>query len=103
MPVNLSVKNVPEALAERLRERARRNNRSLQRELMEILEQAAGGRAPMPSRPSAPRPGSLSIEQLVERARELFPQGTPASVALIRQARDARSGAGQAGRGRPAK
>lgn len=41
MRVNLSVKNVPEALAARLRERAARNHRSLQGELMAILEAAA--------------------------------------------------------------
>jgi len=40
MPVNLSVKNVPEALAAKLRERAERNHRSLQGELMAILEAA---------------------------------------------------------------
>jgi len=41
MPVNLSVKNVPDALAAKLRERAARNHRSLQGELMAILEAAA--------------------------------------------------------------
>jgi plasmid stability protein len=41
MPVNLSVKNVPEAMAAKLRERAERNHRSLQGELMAILENAA--------------------------------------------------------------
>jgi plasmid stability protein len=41
MPVNLSVKNVPDALAAKLRERAERNHRSLQGELMAILEAAA--------------------------------------------------------------
>ena len=41
MAVNLSVKNVPEALAAKLRERAERNHRSLQGELMAILEIAA--------------------------------------------------------------
>jgi len=40
--VNLSIKNVPDALAARLRERAERNHRSLQGELMAILESAAG-------------------------------------------------------------
>ena len=40
MPVNLSVKNVPEALASKLRERAERNHRSLQGEMMAILETA---------------------------------------------------------------
>ena len=41
MAVNLSVKNVPDALAARLRARAERNHRSLQGELMAILEAAA--------------------------------------------------------------
>jgi plasmid stability protein len=38
MALNLSIKNVPEDLAEALRERAGRNHRSLQGELMHILE-----------------------------------------------------------------
>ena len=41
MSLNLSVKNVPETLAKKLRERAERNHRSLQGELMVILEAAA--------------------------------------------------------------
>ncbi|HRY90336.1 MAG TPA: Arc family DNA-binding protein [Rubrivivax sp.] len=41
MAVNLSIKDVPEAVAERLRQRAARNHRSLQGELMAIVEQAA--------------------------------------------------------------
>ena len=45
MSVNLSVKNVPEALAAKLRERAERNHRSLQGELMAILEEALGAPA----------------------------------------------------------
>lgn len=40
MPVNLSIKNVPDELAGRLRQRAARNHRSLQGELMAILEQS---------------------------------------------------------------
>ena len=41
MTINLSIKNVPEAMAAKLRERAERNHRSLQGELMAILENAA--------------------------------------------------------------
>ncbi len=40
MGVSLSIKDVPEALAGRLRLRAARNHRSLQRELMAIVEAA---------------------------------------------------------------
>ncbi len=39
MPVNLSIKNVPNLLAERLRHRAEQHHRSLQGELMAILEE----------------------------------------------------------------
>ena len=39
--VSLSIKNVPAELAARLRERAARHHRSLQRELMAIVEAAA--------------------------------------------------------------
>ena len=52
--VNLSVKNVPETLAAKLRSRAGRNHRSLQGELMAILEAAAGEAA-------AGRTGSPSV------------------------------------------
>jgi plasmid stability protein len=41
MPVNLSIKNVPDEVARGLRNRAARNNRSFQQELLEILKQAA--------------------------------------------------------------
>jgi plasmid stability protein len=45
MPTNISVKNVPDDLIEKLRIRARRNHRSLQGELMVILEEATGSAA----------------------------------------------------------
>ena len=41
MPVNLSIKNVPDDVARGLRNRAALNQRSLQQELLEILKQAA--------------------------------------------------------------
>jgi plasmid stability protein len=40
MPVNLSIKNTPDQVAERLRQRAARNRRSLQGELLAIVEAA---------------------------------------------------------------
>jgi hypothetical protein len=58
MSVNLSIKDVPEQLAERLRLRAARNHRSLQGELMAIVEQAAAEAAPATASPqSSSRPG----------------------------------------------
>jgi plasmid stability protein len=43
MAVNLSIKNVDEQVVERLRQRAARSHRSLQGELMAIIEQHAYG------------------------------------------------------------
>ncbi len=40
MPVSLSVKNVPDRIVQRLRERAERHHRSLQGELLAIIEAA---------------------------------------------------------------
>ena len=40
MPVNLSIKNAPDQVVQRLRQRAERHHRSLQGELMAIIEAA---------------------------------------------------------------
>jgi plasmid stability protein len=89
LPVNLSVKSIPDALAERLRARAERNHRSLQRELLGLPEAATNERSlltpPVPASAQA-----LSIEDAAARARKLFPQGTQGSVAFIRAMRDGR-------------
>lgn len=101
MAVNLSVKNVPDALADQLRQRAERNRRSLQRELLSILERAAQERASDAVDPARPMPTpTISIEQLAARARKLFPKGTPGSVDFIREQRDLRLIAGPARGGR---
>jgi len=47
--MNLSIKNAPEEVVERLRERARRHHRSLQGELLAIIEAAT-----REDRPSTP-------------------------------------------------
>jgi len=79
MPVNLSVKSVPEAVAERLRRRAARNHRSLQGELLSILTQAA-------DEADAP----LSIAELLARVADLG-VATPAEAeAIVRADRDGR-------------
>ena len=89
MPVNLSVKNVPDDLAEQLRRRAAANRRSLQRELLSILETAVGrGRSSQAAPPAVERP--ITVEELAELARKLFPNGTESSVEYIRQMRESR-------------
>jgi plasmid stability protein len=78
MPVNLSIKNVPDELAEGLRVRARHNHRSLQGELLVILEEAV-----------APN-DRLTAMQVLTRVRRLGLR-TPAEAArLVRADRNAR-------------
>ena len=108
MPVNLSIKAVPDALAAGLRARAAANHRSLQRELMTIIEVAASnpaayrlGDAP-PATANEPRrrvgreaPEKRSIEEVADALRALFPRARnrgPSSTEIIRQMRDARYG-----------
>lgn len=77
MAINLSIKNVPEELAERLRERAKRHHRSLQGELLAILEEAVA-------------PKRLTPEEVYRRVRQLGLQTRPEAVEMIREDRDAR-------------
>jgi plasmid stability protein len=93
---NLSIKDVPEALAAALRERAARNHRSLQGELMDIIQQAVQAHA-VPGGTTPPsfegRRGTRTIEDLVKERRALFPQpvrGGPLAVDIIRADRDSR-------------
>jgi len=101
MTLNLSIKNVPEAVAQRLRARAERNHRSLQGELLAIVEQAAQ-ESVAPARPvAAPAvnllrgvvTGSKTIEDLVaeRKLRPLvFDDKLPRAVDIIRADRDSR-------------
>ena len=100
MAVNLSIKAVPEALAQRLRERAARNHRSLQGELMALIERAAeplanvdSMPAPRDKRAGIPGHGSKTIEQIGAEHRLLYPEpikGGPLAVDIIRADRDSR-------------
>ena len=74
---NLSIKNVPEQTVARLRSRAKLHNRSLQGELMTILEEALQG-------------GSLTVAGVYDRVRALGVKSGPESVAMVREDRDAR-------------
>jgi plasmid stability protein len=78
MPANLSIKNVPEQVVQRLRERAARHHRSLQGELLAIVEAAV-----QEDRPATPADVLAEIRRLGLR--------TPSEAAvLIRADRDGR-------------
>jgi plasmid stability protein len=105
---NLSIKDVPEALAEELRQRAARNHRSLQGELMAIVEHAvkhpeigaetspsSSGRVVGYDKRGWPvvRQGFKTPEQVFAemRAQGVEPlRGQPLAVDIIRRDRDTR-------------
>jgi plasmid stability protein len=77
MAVDISIKGIPDALAEALRRRAAEHNRSVEEEVVGILEASV-----------AERP-TLTFAELVAEARAQG-VGTPAeAVALVREDRDA--------------
>ena len=105
---NISVKDVPDAWADALRQRAARNHRSLQGELMALIERAANELPLAASEPVGTqgtvvghdrfghqiiKNGWKTTEQLVaeQRARGLSPlRRGPPSVDMIREDRDSR-------------
>lgn len=78
MSVNLSVKNVPDELAEKLRRRAKANNRSLQGEMLALLQAAVLS------------DNKLSAGELLKQVRAAGVQTPREALAEIRAARDAR-------------
>ncbi len=101
MPVTLTVKQVPERLAQKLRTRAAANHRSLQGELMSILNEAVGSAGV--SEPPAPAYQAkrsakkatthgrrLSLAELWERSRRLGGKSQSESTAIVRALRDER-------------
>lgn len=78
MAVNLTIENVPDELVERLRRRAAAHHRSLQGELMVIIEASVGtDKVPMP-------------HELLAQVRRLGLQKPSESVSIIRKDRNAR-------------
>ncbi len=78
MPVNLSIKNVPDEIAVQLRRRAARAHRSLQGELLAILERAVGEER------------RLTAAEALQRVRKLGIDTGHEAVTLIRGDRDRR-------------
>lgn len=79
MPVNLSIKNVPDELVARLKERAKRNHRSLQGELMVILEGQAANAA-----------DARTLRDIHEWNRQMGYSSPSESAEIVRRMRDAR-------------
>jgi hypothetical protein len=103
----LTIKDVPESLAEQLRQRAARNHRSLQGELMSIIEQATlqpattlsfgppTGSVVVGMSPQGPvvRHGWKTVEQISAELRAKYPapiHDQVSSIDLIREDRDSR-------------
>jgi antitoxin FitA len=75
MPLSLSIKDVPDDVARALRERAERNHRSMQGELMHILETAV-------------RPRAFRAQALVKRIQALGFETPEEGTAIVRRNRD---------------
>lgn len=78
MPVNLSIKNAPDEVVERLRRRAARHHRSLQGELLAIIEDAVRSEK------------ELTPAELLAEVRRLGLRTAPNSAAILRADRDRR-------------
>jgi plasmid stability protein len=76
MTVSLSIKNVPDDMVVRLRDRAKRNHRSMQGELITILEEAVGPQ--------------LTLREVSDRVKALGLKTEGDSVQMIREDRDSR-------------
>ena len=78
MPVNLSIKNAPDDVVQRLKARAARHHRSLQGELMAILEEAVQP------------PPQVTVDQVLAEVRRLQLTTPAEAAAMVRADRDAR-------------
>jgi plasmid stability protein len=81
MGVSISIKNVPEEKLELLKARAKRNHRSLQGELLALIEAAL--EAPQPRK-------TMSLDEVVEQGKRLGLKTDSDSVQWIREDRDSR-------------
>jgi plasmid stability protein len=94
---NISIRDVPESIAEHLRQRAARHHRSLQGELMAILESAVAADLQATAiAPPQPRPAATPRRTLGELADDLRRRlgvdvaSAPSSTAIVRKMRDTR-------------
>ena len=83
MPVDLSIKRVPDVVARQLRRRAEHHHRSLQGELMAILQEAVAAAPAQGSARETAAPVSSQAGRRIAPASE--------SALIIRQAREGRT------------
>jgi plasmid stability protein len=74
MSVTLSIKNAPDDVVQRLRKRAERNHRSLQGELLAIIEAAAIEERPAAASPRQAKPVDLAALKTLTDAMPHQPQ-----------------------------
>lgn len=78
MPVTLSIKNVPDKVAQKLRERASANHRSIQGELVAILED------------SLEKKKAMTAMELLQNVRRLGLKTPAEARVILRAERNAR-------------
>lgn len=78
MSINLSIKNAPDDLVAALKLRAKGNHRSMQREMLSILEEAVR------------HPRRLTPDQVLAEVRRLGLQTPDEAAGMIRADRDSR-------------
>ena len=79
MPVNLSIKNVPDHVAEKVRKRAAKHHRSLQGELISILEETVA------------QEKRMTPAGFLKEIRDFGLKTPSESLKIVRRDRDARS------------
>lgn len=89
---NLSIKGARDDVVERLKERAERNHRSLNGELLAIIEAAVADR-PLSTEDEATKGGHrLTVGDVLAAARESGLKSPSESAAIVRAMRDGRYG-----------
>lgn len=82
MPVNLSIKNVPDDVADRLRARAAANHRSLQNEMLVVLKAVASG--------SFDKTADNGLRHILDKLNAMNFRTDATAAPLVRSMRDER-------------
>lgn len=80
----LYVENIPDELYEALRERARRNRKSIAAEILRLIEE----NVPTPAELKRRQQFLKKVEQLRAKSPKSFPQKFPSAEEMVRQDRE---------------